>query len=102
VSEHLGTSRVVDAEHVRERFGDSTHTIQWLPTIASRSSFGPVTIPADRYLMLGDNRDDSGDSRYFGLVAREALIGRAERILVSADIKDHWQLRFARFGASLY
>ena len=48
--------------------------------------------------MLGDNRDDSEDSRYFGLVPRERLIGRAERILVSADIKDRWQLRFDRFG----
>ena len=38
--------------------------------------------------MLGDNRDNSVDSRFFGLVPREQLIGRAERILVSADYKD--------------
>ncbi len=48
--------------------------------------------------MLGDNRDDSEDSRYFGLVPRERLIDRAERILVSADVKDRWQPRFDRFG----
>jgi signal peptidase I len=74
------------------------HTVQWLRGAASRSSFGPLTIPPGKYLMLGDNRDDSEDSRYFGLVPRERLIGRAERILVSADIKDHWQLRLDRFG----
>jgi signal peptidase I len=102
VREALGTHRVVEAEHVHETFGTTVHTIQWLPQIASRSSFGPIVIPPDHYWMLGDNRDDSEDSRYFGLVPRERLIGRAQRILVSADILDRWQLRFARFGASLY
>lgn len=86
------------AERVRERFGANAHTVQWLYGARSRSSFGPVAIPAGQYLMLGDNRDDSEDSRYIGLVPREKLIGRAERILVSADIKDHWHLRFDRFG----
>ena len=100
--EKLAPKRTIEAERVRETFGTSPHTIQWLPGIASRSSFGPLVIPADRYLMLGDNRDDSADSRYFGLVPRELLIGRAERVLVSADIKDAWQPRFARFGSSLY
>lgn len=98
VVETVGARRIVRAERARERFGADTHTIQWLQGAASRSSFGPLTIPPDRYLMLGDNRDDSEDSRYFGLVPRERLIGRAERILVSADIKDRWQLRFDRFG----
>jgi signal peptidase I len=100
--EKVGAHRAIDVERLRETFGASPHTIQWLPRIASRSSFGPLLIPADRYLMLGDNRDDSADSRYFGLVPRKLLIGRAERILVSADIKDHWQLRFPRFASSLY
>ena len=94
--------RALTAERMRETFDGAAHTIQWLPAVRSRANFGPITIPPGRYLMLGDNRDDSEDSRYFGLVPREKLIGRAERILVSADIKDHWQPRFGRFGASLY
>jgi signal peptidase I len=102
VVETLAPGRVIDAERVRETFGTDAHTIQWLSHVASRSSFAPMVIPPDQYLMLGDNRDDSEDSRYFGLIPRERLIGRAERILVSADIKDHWQLRLARFGSSLY
>jgi signal peptidase I len=51
--------------------------------------------------MLGDNRDNSADSRYFGFVSRNLLIGRAEGILVSADIIDHLLPRFARFGKRL-
>jgi len=102
VVETLVPGRVIDAERVRETFGTDAHTIQWLSHVASRSSFAPMVIPPDQYLMLGDNRDDSEDSRYFGLIPRERLIGRAECVLVSADIKDHWQLRLGRFGSSLY
>lgn len=102
VAEPVGSNRTVEAEQVRETFGSEPHTIQWLPRAAPRSSFGPLIVPPGQYLMLGDNRDNSEDSRYFGFVPRERLIGRAERVLVSADIIDHWQLRLARFGESLY
>jgi len=63
--------------------------------------FGPVTVPQDAYLMLGDNRDNSADSRYIGFVPRHLLIGRAERILVSADYQGNWMPRTERFGQSL-
>jgi signal peptidase I len=39
-----------------------------------------TTIPAGRYLVLGDNRGNSRDGRYFGLVARGAILGRAEAV----------------------
>lgn len=39
--------------------------------------FGPLTLPPDAYLVLGDNRGDSHDGRVFGLVARQAVLGRA-------------------------
>jgi signal peptidase I len=43
---------------------------------------GPMTLPADRYLVLGDNRGNSRDGRYFGLVARDAILGHVEGVLV--------------------
>jgi signal peptidase I len=44
--------------------------------------FGPTRIPEGRYLVLGDNRGNSRDGRYFGLVARDAILGRAEGVVV--------------------
>ncbi|MEZ4300151.1 MAG: signal peptidase I [Polyangiaceae bacterium] len=43
--------------------------------------FGPVKVPAGHYLVLGDNRGNSRDGRYFGFVKREAILGRAVGIL---------------------
>jgi len=98
---HVGQHGVA-ADREREAVAGSERVVQWLPGSVARSSFGPVTVPADQYLMLGDNRDNSEDSRYIGFVPREKLIARAERILVSADIVDRWQPRFTRFGSALH
>ena len=41
-----------------------------------RDNYGPVTVPEGHYFMMGDNRDDSADSRYFGFLPREYIVGR--------------------------
>jgi signal peptidase I len=68
---------------------------------SSRSSFGPVTVPQGEYLMLGDNRDNSQDSRYIGLISRDRILGRAETIAFSLDYDNYYQPRTDRFFASL-
>ena len=44
--------------------------------VNSRDNYGPVTIPPDQFFMMGDNRDNSNDSRYWGVAPRESLIGK--------------------------
>jgi signal peptidase I len=90
------------AVQLAESFDGVRHHIQVLPDVMAASSFGPLTVPAGQYLMLGDNRDNSADSRVIGLVPRKLLVGRAERVLVSADYQGNWMPRTERFGMSLY
>jgi len=42
-----------------------------------RMQYGPVTVPAGQYFMMGDNRDNSQDSRYWGFLPREYIKGKA-------------------------
>ena len=42
-----------------------------------RERFGPVTVPRDQYFMMGDNRDNSADSRYWGFLRRDYIKGKA-------------------------
>lgn len=84
-----------------ESFGEHSQVIQVMPGIPARRNFGPITVPADQFMMLGDNRDNSEDSRFIGMVPRHLLVGRAERVLVSADIQSNWMPRVERFGMPL-
>jgi signal peptidase I len=50
-----------------------------------RERFGPVTVPADRYFVMGDNRDNSQDSRYWGFLPRDYVKGKALMIYWSYE-----------------
>jgi signal peptidase I len=89
------------AQRYREQVGTSEHAIQWLDGVVAYDNFETITVPQGQYLMLGDNRDNSADSRYIGLVPRHLLIGKAERVLLSVDILSSWQPRWERFGMPL-
>jgi len=92
---------VAEAYRLHETVDGRGHRIQVMPQLQARSNFAPITIPADQFMMLGDNRDNSADSRYIGLVPRHLLVGRAVRVLVSADYQGNWAPRTERFGMRL-
>jgi signal peptidase I len=101
--EHRDDGTAINALRLAEAAQGPAHAVQWLhpPQGIPYDSFRPVVVPPGHYLMLGDNRDNSADSRVFGLVPREKLIGRTRRILVAADIEGNWAPRFDRFGKRL-
>jgi signal peptidase I len=53
-----------------------------------RRKYGPVTVPADHFFMMGDNRDDSQDSRFWGFLPQSYVKGRALFIYWSFDVPD--------------
>ncbi len=67
----------------------------------AQRTFGPVTVPPGHYFLMGDSRDNSLDSREFGFATRDAILGKAEGILVSLDINDTYHFRTERFFTSL-
>jgi len=65
-----------------------------------RDNFGPITVPAGSLFVMGDNRDHSNDSRYWGLVDYDALRGKAFMIYWSWNRED-FNVRWKRIGHML-
>ncbi len=73
------------------------HDLLRMPHPSSRQFFGPVTVPEDQYLMLGDNRDNSADSRYIGFVPRRNIVGRTQKVVMSLNPEDFYLPRTDRW-----
>lgn len=65
--------------------------------IEPRDNFGPLIVPRNKFFVMGDNRDQSYDSRYWGYVDRKDIKGKALILYWSWDSKNTW-VRFGRIG----
>jgi signal peptidase I len=84
-----------------ERLPGVTHAVAAFPGVEAKRDFGPFQVPAGSYFMMGDNRDDSFDSRYWGVVERKQILGRATSVVLSFDKTHRWSPRWHRVFTSL-
>lgn len=84
-----------------ESLGRRDHYVLALPGRAAMRSFGPLRVPQGAYFMMGDSRDNSLDSRYFGSVPRDRIVGRASAVIVSFDMARLLLPRVGRFARPL-
>jgi len=85
-----------------EHLFNTTHIVRISnPNDHAFANFPTVIVPAGHYLMLGDNRDNSADSRVIGFVPRDEFIGRSRAVVMSLNYDNFYIPRADRFFKSL-
>ena len=101
VSQQLANSERAHGIFATEQLPVHPHAVMAINGVPAMRTFGPVHVSADHYFMMGDNRDNSFDSRYFGTVARSQIVGRTSSVVLSLDKSNCWLPRWSRTCSSL-
>jgi signal peptidase I len=84
-----------------EQGGGRSHLVMELPSRRALRTFDSITVPPGKYFTMGDSRDNSFDSRFWGFAERKQIVGKANRVLLSFDKNHHYVPRLGRTFSAL-
>jgi signal peptidase I len=94
----LMSGQIHDVKELTENLNNTPHKI-WL-NFEQGTDKKEVVVPEGHYFTMGDNRDYSDDSRYWGFVPQELILGKADYIWMSWDFLNK-DVRWKRIGTNL-